>query len=88
METAKPTDKAAPGVSPGAKDSAEQNKKRRGPNPTQNLLRAKKKLDQVIQQVISFPDLVQEASNLRSKVFQRFVEEEENIGPPFGDRMS
>ena len=68
-------------ASQGADHKPEQKTKRKRVNPTQSLLRAKKKLDEAIQRLDSYPDLSQEASELRGKVFQRFIEEEENSVP-------
>ena len=77
METAKSVDKAPTPASPGADNKPEQKIKRKRTNPTQGLLRAKKKLDEARHHLAPYPDLSEEVGNIRGKVFQRFIEEEE-----------
>ncbi len=81
MDTTKTVEKAPTPASQGADHKPEQKTKRKRVNPTQSLLRAKKKLDEAIQQLDFFPDLAKEASELRGKVFRRFIKEEENPVP-------
>ena len=81
METAKAVVKAAPPAPDALHQKPEPTKKRKRTNPTQGLLRAKKKLDEAMEHLAPYPDLSQEASELRGKVFQRFIKEEENSVP-------
>ncbi len=81
METAKAVDKAASPAPDAPHQKPEPTKKRKRTNPTQGLLRAKKKLDEVMEHLAPYPELLTEAGNLRSKVLHRFVEEEENAFP-------
>lgn len=77
METANAVDKAASPAPDTGHQKPEPAKKRKRANPTQGLLRAKKKLDEAMEHLAPYPELSTEAGNLRSKVLHRFVEEEE-----------
>ncbi len=81
METAKAADTAAPPAPDAGHQKSEPAKKRKRVNPTLGLLRAKKKLDEAMGHLAPYPELSTEASNLRRKVLDRFIEEEENVVP-------
>lgn len=79
METTRVSDKQ---YGPGEPEKKSDGKKRskRG-NPAQALLRAKRKLDDVMTLLGEHSDLRNEASELRKGVLARFVEEEEKAAP-------
>ncbi len=81
METAKAVEKGAAPAPDAPHQKPEPTKKRKRANPTQGLLRAKKKLDEAMGHLAPYPELSTEASNLRRKVLDRFIEEEENVVP-------
>ena len=81
MEATKPIDKAGSDRSKDSEQKPEPTKTKRRADPTQSLLRAKKKLDEATENLAAFPDLSQEARDLRGKVFQRFIEEEGGAAP-------
>lgn len=48
-------------------------------NLKRSLLKVKDKLDGILKNLESYPDLSSQAKDLREKVFNKFVEEEKNI---------
>ena len=81
METAKAVDKTASPAPDALHQKPEPTKKRKRTNPTQGLLRAKKKLDEAMEHLAPYPELSMEVGSLRSKVLHRFIEEEESAVP-------
>ncbi len=81
MEQAKPTEDARPRPAKIADEATPEKVKRRRPPSPRDLLRAKKKVDEAIGLLSAHTDLRAEATELRGKVFQRFIEEEENPTP-------
>ena len=78
LESVKADDKPASPVPDVGQQNPEPAKKKKRANPTQGLLRAKKKLDEAMEHLAPYPELSTEARSLRSKVLHRFVEEEES----------
>ena len=75
MDTKSAGSAAPQGELPGTPTPQKQKTGRRG-NPTGKLLRAKKGLDRIMEQLSAYPHLLEECVQLRNKVLDQFIEEE------------
>ena len=81
METTKPIDGGAARPGKVAEMATPETGKKKRPPSTRNLLRAKKKFDEAVELLAGYTDLQAETTELRRKVFERFVAEEEGTPP-------